>query len=165
MEKTDRLFSAVENGKKGSTVTIDYTGWAINDTKTDLHTTLEIEAGSYLTRYNIDLSKPLPNLATGIINLPETELAFIGDIKPGWDCMATFGKQSLEKDMLGMCIFYRKDQLIAQTKDKYNHVVVLKPAKNKLTYYFGAAWEQDDSKVKTMDDFNALLKKQAKYIH
>jgi hypothetical protein len=42
--------------------------------------------------------------------------------------------------------------------------LVLKPEKKKLTYYFGAAWEQDASGVKTMDDFKTLLKAQAKFL-
>jgi hypothetical protein len=94
----------------------------------------------------------LPNLATGIIKLPETETAVFTDIKPGWNCFATFGKQSLEKDLLGMCIFFKTSELIQQTEDNYSHVSVLKPENKKLTYYFGAAWEQDASQVKSMDD-------------
>ena len=136
VEKTDNLFSTVENGKKSSKVTIDYSGWEINNTKTNLHTTLEIEGGSYLTKYSIELSEDLPNLATGIINLPETETAVITDIKPGWSCFVTFGKQSLENDKLGMCIFYKTNQLISQTKDKYSHVLVLKPENKKLILLF-----------------------------
>ena len=164
VEKTDNLFSSVENGEKASKVTIDYSGWEINNTKTNLHTTLEIEGGSYLTKYSIELSEDLPNLATGIINLPETETAVITDIKPGWSCFITFGKQSLENDKLGMCIFYKTNQLISQTKDKYSHVLVLKPENKKLVYYFGAAWEQDASGVKSIEDFKTLLKSQTKFL-
>jgi hypothetical protein len=64
-----------------------------------------------------------------------------------------------------MCIFFKTDQLLSQTKDKNSHVIVLKPENNKLTYYFGAAWEQDASGVKTMEEFKDLLKKQAKYLN
>lgn len=164
VEKTNKLFSSVENSSKSSKVTIDYTGWEINNTKTNLHTTLEIEEGSYLTKYSVELSTDLPNLATGIINLPETETATIKDIKPGWSCFVTFGKQTLQNDKLGMCLFFKTEQLIEQTKDKYSHVTVLKPEDKKLTYYFGAAWEQDASGVKSMEDFKKLLKSQAKFL-
>jgi len=165
VEKTDDISCSVENGKNSSKVNINYSGWEINNTKTDVSSTLEIEAGSYLTKYSVELSKELPNLATGIIKLPETETAVFTDIKPGWSCFATFGIQSLENDKLGMCIFYRTDQLIQQTEDKNSHVIVLKPANNKLTWYFGAAWEQDDSRVKSMEDFKELLKEQLKYLN
>ena len=117
-----------------------------------------------MTKYSVELSNELPNLTTGIIKLPETETAVFTDIKPGWSCFVTFGIQSLEKDKLGMCIFFRTDQLIQQTEDKNSHVIVLKPDNGKLTYYFGAAWEQDASRVKSMEDFKELMKEQAKFV-
>jgi hypothetical protein len=165
VEKTDKLSANVENGINSSKVSIDYIGWEINNTKTDVHTTLEIKEGSYLTKYSVELSAALPNLATGIIDLPNTETAVFTDIKPGWTCFVTFGVQSLQNDKLGMSIFFKTDQLLSQTNDKLSHVIVLKPENNRLTYYFGAAWEQDASGVKTMEGFKALLKTQAKYLN
>ena len=164
VEKTDGISCSVENGKNSSKVNINYSGWEINNTKTDVNTALEIEEGSYLTKYSIELSEELPNLATGIIQLPNTENVVFWDIKPGWSCFVTFGKQTLQNDMLGMCIFYKTDEMITQTADKISHVIVLKPKNKKLTYYFGAAWEQDASGVKSMSDFKDLLKAQAKFV-
>ena len=164
VEKTDSIFCAVKSGKKSSAVKVNYFGWEINNIKTDLYSTLEIEEGSYLTKYSVELKETLPNIATGIVILPETEFEVVNDITPGWSCMATFGKQTLQEDMLGMCILYKNDQLISQTKDKYSHVVVLKPKNKKLTYYFGAAWQQDASGVQSMDDFKKLIKTQSKFL-
>ena len=164
VEKTDSLFCRVENGKKSSEVFVDYFGWQINNIKTNLFSQLEIAEGSYLTKYTIQLTESLPNIATGIVKLPETEIQVFNDIKPGWSCLVTFGKQTLQNDRLGMCIFFKTSQLIHQTEDKFSHVVVLKPENKTLTYYFGAAWEQDASGVKSMDDFKNLLKEQAKFI-
>lgn len=164
VEKTDGIFCSVESGDKSSKVIVKYSDWEINNTKTDVKTTLEIEEGSYLTKYAVELSEELPNLATGIIKLPETETAVFTDIKPGWSCFVTFGKQSLENDRLGLCIFFKTSELIQQTTDKYSHVIVLKPQNKKLTYYFGAAWEQDASGVKSINDFKSLLKEQAKFV-
>jgi len=164
VEKTAGIYSSVESGDKSSKVTVNYSGWEINNIKTDVNTTLEIEDGSYLTKYSIVLSKDLTNLATGIIKLSDTESVVFTDIKPGWSCFVTFGKQTLQNDMLGMCIFYKTDELIKQTVDKISHVIVLKPKNKKLTYYFGAAWEQDASGVKSMDDFKKLLKEQVKFV-
>ena len=164
VEKTDSILCNVVNGKRSSKVEIDYFGWEINETKTNLFSTLEIEAGSYLTRYSIELSEALPNLATGIVKHADTSVKIIENIKPGWNCLATFGKQTLQEDLLGMCILYRTDDVIEVTDDKYSEVLVLKPTDNKLTYYFGAAWQQDDSGVKSMEDFEELLKLQIQQI-
>ncbi len=164
VEKTENIFCRVKSGKKSSEVKVDYKNWEIDNKKTDVTTTLKIEAGSYLTEYSIKLSNKLPNLATGIVKLPDTDTKVIDNIKPGWSCLITFGKQTLQKDHMGMCVFYKTKQMIQQTEDKHSHVLVLKPENNELTYYFGAAWEQDASGVKNMDDFIALLKSQVKYI-
>ncbi|HCE59131.1 MAG TPA: DUF4861 domain-containing protein [Prolixibacteraceae bacterium] len=164
VEKTDSTFCTVKSGKKASQVNANYSGWEIGGIKTNLNTTLEIETGSYLTKYALELSEELPNIATGIVKLPNTELQLFTDIKPGWSCLVTFGKQTLQNDRLGMCIFFKTSQLLQKTEDKYSHVVVLKPENKKLTYYFGAAWEQDASMVKSMDDFKKLLKEQAKFV-
>lgn len=165
VEKTDSIFCAVKNGRKSASVKVDYYGWEINNLKTDLFSTLEIDAGSYLSKYSIKLSENLPNIATGIVKLPNTEVVVFNDIKPGWKCLATFGVQTLQNDNMGMCIFYKSDDEIEVTQDKYSEVVVLKPKNKKLTYYFGAAWERDASHVKTMDEFKNLLKTQAHFIN
>lgn len=164
VEKTDGIFCAVENGKKSSKVKVNYSGWEINNIKTDLFTTLEIEPGSYLTKYTAELSEDLPNLATGIVKLPNTESRIFNDLKPGWSCLVTFGVQTLQEDNLGMCIFYKNGDLINVTEDKNSEVVVLKTKNKKLTYYFGAAWEHDASGVKTIEEFKELLKTQARFI-
>ncbi|WP_321372356.1 DUF4861 family protein [uncultured Draconibacterium sp.] len=165
VEKTDSLYSEVESGANKSKVTINYYGWEINDTKTTLQSTLEIEAGSYLTKYTHKLSEALPNLASGIVKHEGTEVQVFNDIKEGWTCLATFGVQTLQEDKLGMCVFVKTDQLLEVTEDKYSEVVVMKPENNELTYYFGAAWEQDASGVTSLEAFKALLTEQAKYIH
>lgn len=164
VEKTDSLYSEVESGANKSKVTINYYGWEINDTKTTLQSTLEIEAGSYLTKYSHKLSEALPNLSSGIVKHEGTEVQVFTDIKEGWTCLATFGVQTLQNDNLGMCVFVKTDQLLEVTDDKYSEVLVMKPENNELTYYFGAAWEQDASGVTSMDAFKALLTEQAKYI-
>ena len=165
VEKTDSIFCSVESGESSSSVQVQYHGWAINDVITDLSTTLSIETGSYLTKYDLELSNELPNIATGIVKAPDITLVKMDDIKEGWGCIATFGVQTLQNDNLGMCIFYKMDQLVEITEDKYSHVVVLKPENNQLSYYFGAAWEQDESKVKTVEEFKELLKNQVQFIN
>ncbi len=164
VEKTDSIFCTVESAQASSKVNIKYYGWEINDVKTDLNSMLTIEEGSYLTKYDFELTKDLPNLATGIVKLPGTTVLIFDDLKSGWNCLATFGKQTLQEDNLGMCIFYKSDVALEVTQDKYSHVVVLKPKNKKLTYYFGAAWEQDESGVKTMAEFKEFLKTQVQFI-
>lgn len=165
VEETDSIYCEVENNKNSSAAIVNYYGWKIDEKVTDLATSLSIETGSYLTKYDISLTKELPNLATGIVKAPGTTVVIFDDLKSGWTCLATFGVQTLQDDNLGMCVFYKTDEVVKVTEDKYSHVVVLKPKNKKLTYYFGAAWEKDESGVKTMDDFKALLADQVQFLN
>jgi hypothetical protein len=137
VEKTNGILCFVESGKKSSKVVVNY---------------------------SVELAEELLNLVTEIIKLTETESEVFTEIKPGWSCFVTFGIQSLEKDKPEMCIFFKTNQLMKQTEHKNSHVMVLKPVNNKLTWYFGAACEQDTSEVKSMEDFKELMKKQAKFV-
>jgi len=74
-----------------------------------------------------------------------------------WQYLATFGKQSLENDKMGLFVFFRGKDLIGNTEDKYSHIVVLKPEKNEITYYFGGIWEQDASGINSIEGFKRFL--------
>ncbi|PTN09938.1 DUF4861 family protein [Mangrovibacterium marinum] len=158
---TDSLYSEVTmDGSLQSKITTRYMGWQFDGGKTDLTSQLTINAGSYLTKCELTSSKPVDSLATGIIKMPDTEVLKSADETGDWAYYATFGVQSLNKDNLGLFVFYRKSQLELLTEDKLNHVVVLKPENNQLTYYFGGAWELDSSKMDSIDKLKNLLDQQ-----
>ncbi len=164
IEITDSIISSIQNDKNFSEVVVNYYGWQINGIKTDVYSTLEIEEGSYLTKYHVKLSNELPNITTGIVKLPGTVVEGFDDIKPGWNCLITFGIQTLQDDNLGMCIFYKTEDVLEITEDQDSHLVVLKPKGSELTYYFGAAWQQDQSGVSSIEEFKSLLMDQARFV-
>ena len=159
--KTDSLYSEVTySGPLKSKITTRYYGWENESGKTDLTAELSICAGNYLTKNELTTSLPIENLCTGIVKHDQT-IVLNSDREEGeWAYLATFGKQTLHKDLMGMCIFYRKSYLIELTEDKYSHVVVLKPENQQLTYYFGAVWEKDASQMDSPEKFEAFLNKQ-----
>jgi hypothetical protein len=135
-------------------------GWQFEGGKTDLTSELTIRAGSYLTKCELTSSKSIDSLATGIIKMPETEVLKSGEGDGDWAYYATFGVQSLNNDNLGLFIFYRKSQLELLTEDAINHVIVMKPENNKLTYYFGGIWELDSSKMDSINQLKNFLDQQ-----
>ena len=160
VEKTDSLYSQVTyNGNLESKITNIYSGWKTTEGKTDLTAHLTIEAGSYLTKCELELSNPLENLCTGIVKHDNTSL-INSDSNGEWAYMATFGVQTLQNDNLGMFIFYKKNDLIELTDDNLSHVVVLKPTDNQITYYLGAVWEKDSSGIKTKEGLVSFLDKE-----
>ncbi|MBN1116172.1 MAG: DUF4861 family protein [Bacteroidales bacterium] len=147
----------LNNGIIRSSVKTKYYGW--NDTKipVDLKSIISIDAGSRLTHQEIFISDVLDNLCTGIVKADLTELLQPSESESEWTYLATFGKQSLNNDNLGMVVFFRNSDLIELTEDLHSKVIVLKPRDNKLEYYYGALWEMDDSEIKTIEDFKKYL--------
>lgn len=158
VDVTDGLFSEVAlNGPVESAIRTVYTGWKAGANKTDVISELSITAGSHLTRHKVQLSAALENLCTGIVKLPDAERFESAPTVGEWAYLATFGKQSLNNDMLGMAVFYRKRDVIERTEDKNSHVVVLRPSGNELEYYFMGAWEKEPGGPATKAAFQQYL--------
>ena len=157
VEKTDSVTSRVaENGPLRSKVRTRYYGWEAHDRKTDVVSELSIEAGSRMTRHDVQLSAALPNLATGIVKL-ETGEVMTGQTGD-YAYLATWGDQSLAEDALGLAVIYRIEDIIEVTEDEHSHVVVLDPGTDKqLTYYFLAAWEQESEAITSQAAFKDYL--------
>ncbi len=156
--QTDSVTCAIiSNGAVQSQIQTKYFGWKIGPGSYNVVSNLSITAGSRLTRHTAEISGDAENLCTGIVKLDSTTLLSSSAAGEGWAYLATFGKQSLANDNLGMAVLYRKNDLIEVTEDQFSHVVVLKPANGQLTYYFLGAWEQESNGIKTAEEFEAYL--------
>ncbi len=159
IEKTSSLKCEIlENGNLQSKIRTHYNDWEVDNKKTTLISDLTIQAGSRMTRQDIDLSEALPNICTGIVKHEKGALIKkIPTNKNDWGYIATFGVQSLAEDHLGMGLFFSGENLLELQEDKDSHVVVLNPINKKLSYYFAATWEQDEDGIKTMEAFKKYL--------
>lgn len=156
--QTDSIFCAiVANGVVQSQIQTQYFGWKIGNSSYHVVSNLSIIAGSRLTKHVVNISGSPENLCTGIVKLDSTKMLMSPEANEGWGYLATYGKQSLAQDRLGMAVLYRKNDLIKITADQHSHVVVLKPANGELTYYFLGAWEQEPNGIKTAEAFEAYL--------
>jgi hypothetical protein len=156
--QTDSITCAiVANGAVQSQIQTKYFDWKIGAGSFDVVSNLSITAGSRLTEHEIEISGNPENLCTGIVKLENSALLTPPETNSGWTYLATFGKQSLANDHLGMAVLYRKNDLIEVTGDQFSHVVVLKPANGRLTYYFLGAWEQEPDGIKTAEAFETYL--------
>ncbi len=159
--ETDSLYSeVVYSGLLESKISTRYYGWKYRGGKTDLTADLSIRAGSWLTKAHLSASEQTDNFCTGIVKMDSTVVLSAPAAKSGWSYLATFGKQSLQNDHMGLFIFFRAKDLITTAADKYSYVVVLKPEGKELSYYFGGVWEQDASRIRTLDGFRSFLKQQ-----
>ena len=153
---TDSILCKIAlNGPVESMIQTKYYDWEIAGQKTDVTSELSIAAGSRLTKHDVTLSNNLDSLCTGIVKLDSTMLLQSTD--GAWGYLATWGKQSLNNDMLGMGVLFKTSELLQLTEDAHSHVVVLKPNNNQLTYYFLGAWEKEPNGITSQEAFEAYL--------
>ena len=100
----------------------------------------------------------MDNICTGIVKHEKANF-FTGNStdEQSWGYIATYGKQTLNDDNLGMAILFKKGDLLEITEDDHSHVLVLKPTNNKITYYFLAAWEKEPEGITKENEFLSWL--------
>lgn len=155
---TDSVTCAIiTNGPVQSQIETKYYGWKIDGGSCDLVSALSIAAGSRLTKHTVSIRGDLENLCTGLVKLDSTIVLTSPAATTGWGYLATYGKQSLAGDSLGMVVFFRNSDFLKMAEDQYSHVVVLEPEDGQLTYYLGAAWEQEPDGIKNAKEFASYL--------
>lgn len=160
VEITDSVTSRItENGPVYSSILTNYYGWNTGKTKTDLASRLTIHAGTRATHNLLTATGDLDNLCTGLIKDANGKFFSKEGDESNFGYIATYGKQSLNKDNLGIAVLFNRSDLIELTKDQYSHIVKLKPTNGKLDYYFVAAWEGEPGGIKTEAEFTAYLDK------
>jgi outer membrane receptor protein involved in Fe transport len=159
VSKTDSVICSIPyTGPIEAKVNTKYYGWQVGDNKYDLNSSFSITAGSRLTKCELQISKDAENIVTGLAKFKGTEL-IESNFKTGWNYLALYGNQTLvdENDKLGIVVFYNSDQLIELLEDDLSFIVKLKPYNGKVTYYFAAAWEQEENGIKNIDKFKKYL--------
>lgn len=147
-----------QNGPIHSSIKTNYYGWKDANTTINLESQISIDAGSRLSHQQINLSEGLENICTGIVKHKNANLITSNDTGD-WSYMASYGKQSLNDDNLGMFIFYKTSDLIELQQDEYSHVLVLKLDNKYLDYFYGAIWEDDVDNISSRIEFLNYLNK------
>jgi hypothetical protein len=154
VSKTDGLTCEIlADGALYSLLRIKYLGWETNSGKYELISSLSITAGSRLTRHDIIVNEDIDNLCTGIVKSEGVNILKSEDKETGWGYLASYGNQSIIGDKLGMAILYKNEDKAKITEDELNEVAILKAQNGKLTYYFLAAWEQEEQGIKNEEEF------------
>lgn len=158
-----RSVRILDSGPLFAQLEILYEGWLVDDRRLDLSARLSMQAGSRLVHTQLALSENLDAIAVGIVRHPDTEF-LQGDLNisgHAWTYVASWGKQSLAGDQLGMMLLFPRQDLKKQLEDDHNYVSVLQPRGGRLEYYFGAVWEQEPGGVDSVEAFRALLEREA----
>ena len=153
----------LDNGELYSSFSIDYKNWKIADSTLNLKASLSMHGGSRLVHTRLELSQPLDNLAIGLVKHPGTEL-IEGNVDitgKAYTYVASWGKQTLNDDHLGMALLFRNADRDEQTTDEHNYVSVMDAAGEDVDYYFLAAWEGEIDGLQSREDFVRYLEREA----
>lgn len=163
VENTDSVKCWIrENGDVLSSIGINHYGWKTPSDTINLQSHVSITAGSRWTQMILIADKDLDNLCTGIVKDKEGKLFKSTGGKSSWGYLATFGKQSLNNDNLGLALLFSPDEFVAFREDTNSHVVQLKTDLKPVTYHFGAAWEQEPNGIKTEAEFIEWVERSAR---
>lgn len=156
-KEVDSTFAKVENNKDKSVVHVDYFGWKTNDQKTNLQSKLTIFPEDRHTKHTIKSSVALDGICTGIVNLYKLPMVQKVSENKKWAYIATYGKQTLFDDNLGMAVFYEVNTAEKVFQGAHDHLIQFKPTTNKITFYFLGAWEKEVNGIKTEVEFYSYL--------
>jgi len=158
-KEVDSTFAKIENDKKLSSVIVSYKGWKTANDKIDLESKLSIAPNNRYTKHTIVPSKKIEGICTGIVKFANIDLIQKVSANKKWAYMATYGKQSLIPDNLGMAIFYEVSTVKDQVEASLDHLLIFKPTVSPVSFYFLGAWEQEKDGIKTKEEFISYLDK------
>lgn len=152
--------TVVNNGPIYSSVKIDYHDWTINGQTLDLSSHMSMVAGSRLVYNRLEMSEKLPNLAIGVVKHPNTDF-IVGDTDITGDAytyIASWGRQTLNDDQLGMAVIFRKRDFEKVVDDPASYTAVMNVRDRHLDYYYLAAWEgEHNNGIATKEAFIQYL--------
>ncbi|MEP7705427.1 glycoside hydrolase family 88 protein [Paraglaciecola sp. 25GB23A] len=172
IQKTASLNAEIlENGNLRSSFKIKYEDWQSELGKQDFTANFAMLGGSRLAKVELNFTQAVDNIAIGVVKHPDTtfiqgELDITGK---AYTYIASWGKQSLSGENLGMAVFFLKEDLDKVTQNESNYIAVLnlkgKPNStnqeaHELDYYFAAVWAVE-SGINDLDAFEHYLEQEA----
>jgi hypothetical protein len=158
VEKTDSVDCRItENGAIYSSILTRYFGWQVGEKKHDVSSRLSIHAGSRLSRELLTVSNNIGNITTGITKDKASKFITDKGNEKQWAYVATYGKQSLNNDNLGLAVFFNPSTINEFTEDEFSHLVSLRLDAGKVDYYFLAAWEKEPNGITNEEAFRIYI--------
>ena len=163
VEKTDSVTCRIsENGNVYSSILTKYYGWKVGSKKHDVQSQISIHAGTRLSHQVMTITNNIDSLCTGIVKDKNSNV-FRSEGGPGqWGYLATYGKQSLNNDELGLVVFFNPSHFKGFSQDKMSDIIGLKPTNGKVEYYFSGVWVLEKDGIKNETEFLNYIKNVAR---
>ncbi len=162
VEKIDSVTCRIpENGNVYSSILTKYYGWKIGSKKHDVQSNISIHAGTRLTHQVLSITNNVDSLCTGIVKDKNGKVFKRDGVSGKWGYLASYGKQSLNNDELGLVVFFNPLHAGGFTEDKFSDIIRLKPVNGKVEYYFAGAWVLEQNGIKDEAQFLEYVNKVA----
>lgn len=168
VEKTDSVLCEINDGPLSSSIGVNYYGWKTPKDTVDLSSWLFIHAGTRLTLNSVNVhDRDDVKISTGIVKDKNTKVFKSEGDDSSFGYIATYGKQSLNNDNLGLVVTFSHDSFAGFHEDAFSNVVELKEASGPsspgtIDYYFGAAWELEPNGITNEKDFMRWVERSAR---
>lgn len=163
--EVDSTFATVANTAKNSVVKVNYFGWKTASDKINFTSELTISPDQRYTKHRIQPSKAIAGICTGIVKQKNTEVYRKQSANKKWAYLATYGKQSLVPDQLGMAIFYQTATIEKEEDAEFDYLLLFKPTTKAVDFYFLGAWEQEPNGIKNKEAFITYLDEKLKVLN
>lgn len=146
----------IDKGPKFAAIGVRNAGWRAEGGPADLEVSYGIAAGSRIT--HVEGSATGGPIVAGLTLHPGVERLVSGT--GAWRYAATFGKQSLAGDELGIALFYRAEDVAEQADDGGTlYIRFRNPAH--IRYAFAAVWQGEPGAPKGLEGFRTWLEQSA----
>jgi len=165
IEKTDSVTCQItENGNVFSSILTEYYGWQVGEQKGDIRSRISIHAGTRLSHQIITAKGTITDFCTGIVkDTAANVIKFAGD-KDHLGYIASYGRQSLNNDNLGLAVFFHPNNFAGFDEDKLSHIVKMTTSNLQLDYYFTAAWAGEVNGIKSKEAYLSYLNTTARML-
>lgn len=163
--EVDSTIASVSNTVNKSAVKVNYYGWKTASDKINLTSELTIKPDQRFTQHRMHPSKAIAGICTGIVKQKNTEVFRKQSDNKKWAYLATYGKQSLVPDQLGMAIFYQTTTIEKEEDAEFDYLLLFKPTTKAVDFYFLGAWEQEPNGIKTKEAFITYLDEKLKVLN
>jgi hypothetical protein len=131
-----------------------------DDGRTTLQARYTIHNGQALTFVDASAAGARLPIATGFRHHAGVT-ALKGESRGEWNYFATWGRQDLTNDELGLALFYRRAEVAGGAghdiaDDGQSYYLTFRDPRN-MHYAFGATWAQDGSGVRSLEGFQGWL--------
>lgn len=142
-------------GPISASATVESLGF--NGGKASLVTRYRIHSSSALTFVDARGSGMTGPVAAGIVHHQGMAVLKPDGASGGWSYLATWGRQSLAGDDLGMVLFFPEEAVATRFNDDGQTLFVTFKDAAQVRYAFAQAWVQDASGVRDLDGFKAWI--------